>query len=264
MDRVLKTITKQIVKNGVSVFFPSSVECREYFFAMIEKSTNDSITTSSTSTFKYETSLNKPSGKLLFEALCNLFCSNSKSNMVAYLMGGNNCFETRDSHISLLSLIEKMIRLSSSLDLSGGGSTEDSLENRLIQSLIGLLNSIQSSLLFKVKECGSEKKQVSVNLCGDNAAVFVHDYADFLIKKSQYLLSRHTATSFLLNCFFSKLVYNFILWLGEIPSFIKLNMATKFTEILISFYDLSKSFSSIFKQSKVSASLYSRKKLKEG
>lgn len=253
LDRVLKTITKQIIKNGISVFFSSSNECRHYFLSMVDTNTgksspkSSSPSSSTTTTFKYETSLKKPSGKLLLEALCNLFCS-SKSNMVQYLIGSSgNLFETSQSHRNLLDLVEKMIELSSNiLDANNVYSGVELLllDNRLVLSLIDLLNSIQSNIFFKLKTCLSKLYSQPESQVYENATRFVLDYAGLLIEKSRYLIEKNTSSSpsnsFLIDCFFTKLVYNFILWLSETLYLFKLSMASKFTKIFISFYELAK------------------------
>lgn len=191
--------------------------------------------------------MKKPSGKLLLEALCNLFCS-SKSNMVQYLIGSSgNLFETSQSHRNLLDLVEKMIELSSNiLDANNVYSGVELLllDNRLVLSLIDLLNSIQSNIFFKLKTCLSKLYSQPESQVYENATRFVLDYAGLLIEKSRYLIEKNTSSSpsnsFLIDCFFTKLVYNFILWLSETLYLFKLSMASKFTKIFISFYELAK------------------------
>lgn len=261
LDRVLKTITKQIVKNGISAFFPSTDECREYFFTIIDEntsiedesqkevnpSTSSAAIKSTKTAFKFETSLKKTSGKLLFEAFCNLFCLN-RSNMVQYLIKGSSrnssqrssstvIFETSDSHKPIIELVEKMLSLSANLE-------EGELENRLIVSLVDLLDSIQSNLLYKVRESLAAQSSRHAR----TATQFVDDYARLLIDKSREFIQRRRNTNeigFFLNYLFTKLVYNFVLWLNEILGLLKLTSSVKFTNILISLFELVKSLNSI-------------------
>lgn len=275
IDFVLKTITKQIVKNGISVFFPSSDECRDYFFAIVDENTTTTKVTDenpsppieqATSPIKLETSLSKPSGKLLFEALCNLFSSN-RSNMVQYLIGGRTgasskrqssfIFDTTDLQKPLIELVEKMLRLSASLDDSGSSSINRELENRLIASLIDLLDSIQSNLFYKVRQTLVKTTTAHVH---HTSTRFVHDYARLLIDKSEQFLTRfsnssRTEMSFFLQHFFTKLVHNFVLWLNEILPLFKLATSTTFTSILISFYELTDKFNSLMTLATVSWNL---------
>lgn len=280
IDFVLKTITKQIVKNGISVFFPSSDECRDYFFAIVDENSTTTPNLAanenpsspieqasfSTSPIKLETSLSKPSGKLLFEALCNLFSSN-RSNMVQYLIGDRTgtssqrqssfVFDTTDSLKPLIELVEKILRLSANLDDNSSDSINRELENRLIASLIDLLDSIQSNLFYKVRQTLAKTTTAHVH---QTSTRFVHDYARLLIDKGEEFLTKfskssRTEMSFSLQHFFTKLVHNFVLWLNEILPLFKLATSVTFTSILISFYQLTDKFNSLMTLATVSWNL---------
>lgn len=270
LDRVLNTVTKQIIKNGISVFFPSENECREYFFDMIAKNSRDNeetaenkkqATAPKSSKFNYETSLSKSSGKLLFEAFCNLFCSN-RSNMIQHLVGaGRSVFEAKDSHKSVLELIEKIIELSFKLNEQVVQvETTGEVANKLIVSLVDLLNSIQSNLFFKAKECLSTSRRHYLDETSreyeNNLNGFLEAYVRLLIAKSRLLLmstnnAKEKNTILHLKCFFNKLLYNLVLWLSEIFGMLKLTLATKFVQMLIELHELVKSLDTHFQENKV-------------
>ena len=84
--KILKRITREILKNGVLVFFPSEKTRKDCFLKMIENNidTNLSKETSVNLDVKTDFSFKRHTTQLLFEAFCNLFCLD-KYILVKYL-----------------------------------------------------------------------------------------------------------------------------------------------------------------------------------
>jgi hypothetical protein len=257
----LQKITQEIIKNGIAVFFPSDKECREYFLQMIEDNTREkgnvdspkekeSTSQSTGACFKYQATLSKASGKLLFEAFCSLFCSN-KTNIIQHLITeGKSVFDSCLDLRKILELLEKMIRLSFRLNESASVHLD---ERKLVTSLVDLIDSIQSSLFYNMRECLLKSNNSAAAYDQPESSVanllnFLQDYTKLLVAKSEILFKSSTKlnSAFNMKNFFTKLVYNFILWLAEIFPLLTCSVCTSFIQVLIHFQASFQSLSAFF------------------
>jgi hypothetical protein len=138
-------------------------------------------------------------------------------------------------------------------------SSSSEQQDRLLNALNELLNSIQSHVFFSIKKqldltssssngCEkaslSERSRVTLN----NINTFVISYSKLLIDKSEEIINLILKNKELvmanrmmlakLKCFFNKIVYNYVLWLIEINSQLELETCTSLAQILIEFHNL--------------------------
>lgn len=226
--KILRTITREILKNGLMVFFPSENERKDYFMFMIQENSNISF--------------QKTSTKLIFEAFCNLFCTN-KTNLIQNLLTTNstNMFESESDCSKIIDLIDKIIRMG--FFLNGNEKVDNTEEinqqDRLLNALNELLNSIQSHLYYNIKE--SLDKMNSKSVISLNINSFVTTYAQLLIEKCKEIINLVLNNQFMIEKFqnfLNKIIYNFVLWLTEIFNQLDTNTCTNLVEILIDFHKL--------------------------
>ena len=257
LEKILKLIAQEILKNGLLLFFPSEKERRECFIYMIEKNTISYNDEASETLIKIENpylttsdmSLKRPSTKLLLEAFCNLFCSN-KSNLIQHFNKSPNMFDNSNDCKKIISLIDKIIRLYLNINSNiTEVEQENSInsitkQNCLIMSLNNLLNSIQSHIFYSIKEQLnklSENSELNVldSQIGANLKNFVVSYSKLLIEKCNQIIDLNERGSNLVKSnqtFFTKIIYHFILWLNEIFNKLDLITSTYIFEILIDFH----------------------------
>ena len=245
---LLKKVAEKILNNGLLVFFPSEKERKECFLYMIEKNTIslDKKAASGNLTqlencymTKSDMSLKRPSTKLLFEAFCNLFCSN-KSNLIQHLNKSSNMFDNWHDCQKMIYLFDKIMNLSLILNES---SDDTPPSDNLTSSLNSLLISVQSHLFFTIKEqlckVNRASSQIEVNI-----KKFVSEYTLLLIAKSSHVIKTTLATKDASTVDLKKfkktynvsLFYNFILWLIEIFNKLDLVTCTNLVDILVEFH----------------------------
>lgn len=260
LNKILKTITKEIIKNGISVFYDEK-EQREFFLSLVEKNSKNS---ESNCTEENKFSLKKTSTKLLFEAFCNLFCSN-KLSIIQHLSKSENNFENYHDQKQILSLLDKLIDLSFSLNNDFKIDKTD--EDRLVFALCKLINSIQSNMFFNIREKliknakNSNKDCIFENLFNKNISEFLVDYTKLIIEKNFFLIEKirsfHSDNKliennlFKLKQFYNKIVYNFFLWLSEIFDQLDLNTCTNILTLLVDFHKSIKEFETLLDDEKV-------------
>lgn len=255
-DKVLKQITKEILKNGVLVFFPDEKTRKECFLKMVENNIdNEKKDSTCLMNVKTDFSFSRYSTQLLFEAFCNLFCMD-KYSLVKYLINNSeNLFETSDSCNETINFIDKLIKFGFFLNRSK--ETDD----KLIIALNELLNSIQSNIFFCMKEqlvllksSNSEnstntanKSHSDVDLVENNIKKFLLDYSNLVVEKGTHIINSilendKTNISFKDNLrlknYLTKIIYNFVLWLSELFNQLDLSVCTKINRILIHFHHL--------------------------
>jgi hypothetical protein len=246
----LKKVAEKILNNGLLVFFPSEKERKECFLYMVEKNTSALDAKGSTMNLensymtKSDMSLKRPSTKLLFEAFCNLFCSN-KSNLIQHLNKSSKMFDDSNDCKKMINLIEQIMNLSFVLNEN---SSKEQLENtsdqqdNLISALNNLIISMQSFLFYTIKEQLSKLDKTNSKI-EINIKNFVIEYTLLLMKKSTQILHKFSSTSS--EAFDDKkfrkfynlsMFYNFVLWLIEIFNKLDLVTCTNLVETLIDFY----------------------------
>jgi len=246
----LKKVAEKILNNGLLVFFPSEKERKECFLYMVEKNTSVLDAKGSTMNLensymtKSDMSLKRPSTKLLFEAFCNLFCSN-KSNLIQHLNKSSKMFDDSNDCKKMINLIEQIMNLSFVLNEN---SSKEQLENtsdqqdNLISALNNLLISMQSFLFYTIKEQLSKLDKTNSKI-EINIKNFVIEYTLLLMKKSTQIINKFSTTSS--DTFDDKkfrksynlsMFYNFVLWLIEIFNKLDLVTCTNLVETLIDFY----------------------------
>ena len=247
-DKLMKRITQEILKHGVLVFFPSEVTRKDVFMQMIE---NNNIEQSCFS-------FNCESTHFLFEAFCHLYCLN-KSLLLKYLLNNEtNMFENLSCCNEVLNFVDKLITSSFFLTDSLHKLNE---ENKLVNALNELLNSIQSNIFYNAKEhLGRFETADAVmtaaavktkSLVEANIQTFLLDYTRLIIAKSNQVIAKllekrkHidsinvlklfvTPTEALkLKNFLNKTVNNFVLWLSELFAQLDLGTCTTLVESLV-------------------------------
>lgn len=268
IDKILKRITKEILKNGVLVFFPSEKTRKDCFLKMIEKNIDSGVCDEAslpvliTSNLKVKTdfSFKHQSTQLLFEAFCNLFCLD-KYALVKYLLNSTgNLFESAENCRETIQFVDKLIKFGFFLNESK--ETDD----KLTVALNDLLNSIQSNVFYCMKEqlvylqglkadhlLAAKSPNLNVNdadLVDNNIRKFLIEYADLVVAKGV-----QTIESILTNCqqmhgvdesalrenlrlrnYLTKIIYNLVLWLSELFGHLDFNVCTKIIEILLNFH----------------------------
>ena len=254
-DKLMKRITQEILKHGVLVFFPSEVTRKDVFMQMIDNNSNNI----EQSRFSFQCE----STHFLFEAFCNLYCLN-KSLLLKYLLNdATNMFESLSCCTEALNFVDKLITFSFFLTDSLHRLNE---ENKLINALNDLLNSIQSNIFYNVKEhlarfetqraaaadaVMSSATAKTNSLVEANIQTFLLDYARLIIAKSNQLISKllekrkhfdsinvlklfvTPAETLKLKNFLNKTVNNFVLWLSELFGQLELNTCTTLVENLV-------------------------------
>lgn len=266
-DRILKRITREILKNSVLVFFPSERTRKDCFLKMIENNIEcqnlDSASTAHAAcsrsvdlNVKTDFSFKRQSTQLLFEAFCNLFCLD-KYILVKYLVNNSeNLFENTLNCNETLNFIDKLIKFGFFLN----DSAAQHKDGKLIYALNDLLNSIQSNLFYCMKEQLinlKNSKQVNINdesssLIESNIQKFILDYANLVIDKGAHIINTtSTSSKENLKNYLTKIIYNFILWLSELFNQLDLNLCTQILEILLRFHKLLSSAEKYFEEEQV-------------
>lgn len=280
-DRILKRITKEILKNGVLVFFPTEKTRKDCFLKMIENNIhsssiiNDNEQKSNSSTLsnmnvKTDFSFKRHSTQLLFEAFCNLFCKD-KYALVKYLINSaGNLFESSENCHETIQFIDKLIKFSFFLNESK--ETDD----KLTIALNDLLNSIQSNVFYSMKEHLvylhnlkddqlTTAKSNNIDIHDNNIKKFLIDYANLVIRKGiqiiDSILEKNKNLSEIsfkenlrLKNYLTKIIYNFVLWLSELFSHLDLDVCTSIIEILLDFHSKLSTVDKYFNEEEVNYS----------
>ena len=245
-------ITREILKKGVLVFFPDEVR-KDVFMQMIDSNT---YVESKKKTFSFELE----STYILFEAFCNLFCQDKTMYLRHLVKNIDNLFENWSDCTEALDLIEKLISFSFYLNDTIKANNKQRENMTLIKSLNDLLNSIQSSIFYNLKQRlqqinGQNQSDTDTELkLKSNIYNFVLNFTSLIINKSGTLIKSllekrksldqmtslksviTTTESLKLKNFLNKTVYNFMLWLGQVYSDLDLSTCTEITEKLIGFH----------------------------
>ncbi len=255
LSNLLKTIAKEILKNGIWIFFPSEKLRKEFFLSMVEANSR-----SAQEQQKQESgdlSFTRESTKLLFEAFCNLFTTKKHLLIQHFVKTGVNIFENETSSlVRVLNFIENIIDLTFAM-IKGG----DSNNEKIVVALCDLLSAIQSFLFFHIKEhlvhrnnhskehdLDNLKLALDLEMSNKNLSRFLTDYIAVLIQKCEHLaslvLSPENENDEDKNIlpeverFFKNFVYQSMLWLSEIFADLDLAMSSEFLKTLVDFHQL--------------------------
>ena len=186
---------------------------------------------------------------MLFEAFCNLFCLD-KYILVKYLINSSeNLFESSINCNETINFIDKLIKFGFFLNDSYSEETDD----KLIIALNDLLNSLQSNILYCMKEqlaciksLNSNNTNLDIETVENNIRKFILDYSNLIIDKGTAIIDsilEHSKTidisskdNLRLKSYLTKIIYNYILWLSELFNQLDLNTCTKIFEILLHFH----------------------------
>ena len=245
----LKKITKEIIKNGLLVFFPSDKIRKESFFEMIETSIDQPTKNDVNSSFK------KLSTQLLFKSFCNLFCYN-KSILIHHLKKSesSSLFENASFCSETLRFIDKLIKFGFVLNDSMVNS-----DDKMYMALYDLLNSIQSNLFFNIQDQLVKLKSDSNEKIDSNIKRFLIEYTDFIIDKTSQLVepitkNKENDNSKLLNKlknFLKKITGNFLLLMSEVFNHLNLETCTQIAQRLFRFQSLIARIENNFEEKKV-------------
>lgn len=259
---IMTKITREILKNGVLVFFPNEVR-KEVFMQMIENNIdrshvlNPDTVESKTKTFSFDLE----STYILFEAFCNLFCQNKTIYLRHLVKNIDTLFENWSDCTEALDLIEKLITFSFYLNATIKANDKPKENITLIKSLNDLINSIQSSIFFNLKQNLQQINEQSQSNTSDsklrlqnNMNNFVLNLTTLMINKggnlTKSLLEKRRSLDAMTNLksvitfteslklknFLNKIVYSFMLWLGQVYPDLDLSTCTELTEKLIGFH----------------------------
>lgn len=253
-NQMLLEITKEIIRNGVGVFFQQN-DLLELFESLIkQKATSENIAYDSM-LFKQDMSLNKTSNQILFQACCKQL-TEKKKDLIQFITTNQNPYENFIDLNRIIVFIEKLVNLTFTNELNIDWETE----LKLIRASNQLINSLQSNVLYNIQN-KIRNKQIDKDCVFENMMIkhinnFVNDYTRFLFKKC-YELQNLCQTNdkfrlrhqFRLDCFIRNILYNFVLWLANIMETLELNLSTMITAECV---NLLKSLNqSIFIKSKI-------------
>jgi hypothetical protein len=245
-NRLLKTVVKEILKNGIWLFFPAEKLRKDYFLSMVAADHE-------------QFSLKRESTKILFEAFCALFTVKKHLIVQSFVKPGIGLFENETSQLSdLVKFIDTLIELQHSLLCIPGN--ED-----IVRALCDLLNSIQSYLFYSVKEhlvnhpaagihqhhldgLDNVKLAVEAEMANRNLNQFLISYMNLMVNKSEFLVcfvrffdntcDKNRLVLTRVDMFFKNFVYHFVLWLSEILKDLDVTVATEIATTLVSFHKL--------------------------
>jgi len=213
-NEIIKKITKEILRNGLMVFFPDEPAREKVFLQMIQA--NPATTEGQNNQFSFSLE----STHIIFEAFCRLFAAN-KALLV------NHSFDSWEACANTLTLVDTLISFCFFL-----GDASDTSSPKLLNPLNDLLNSIQSNVFFKVQQ-----KLGATDLARDNVQRFILQYAALVINKCNQVTrslmtdKRKQAPNnnkAKLKTYLNKIVYNFILWLSEVFTDLDASTSTRF------------------------------------
>jgi hypothetical protein len=207
---LVKQITQEILKNGVTVFFPSENIRKKVFMQLIENNIEEAkvVTLSQSSSsltscpMSTNFSFNFLSTQLLFEAFCNLYCIN-KSLLLKHLINDSvNMFESWDRCNEAICFVDKLIKfsffLNDSLNSTNVTKSSQNDTNKLINAVNDLLNSIQSSIFFTIQSQlikletlkSAANGATEISKIETNIQNFLINYTNLIYEKSNFVINK--------------------------------------------------------------------------
>ncbi len=255
-DNSFSVISREILKNGIWMFFPTEQERLDYFLSMLDSS-DDSI---------FNSLNQKPSIKLAFESLCNLFTSD-KQSLIQHLTKSDNLFDDEKQNTvpcdlnslnnfmcKIIKLILKMFKIQSDDDVNNSCG--------IVNALNALARSIQNFLFFKIREFLIKKEEklssatnqpssfaIHSEQIKSNITNFLYDYIKLIMCQQDdfYELKNAKWLLFYFIGFFKRFADEFIQWMREIYPLLDVNVATKMTKVFITFFCILKKLDTALK-----------------
>ena len=257
-ELVVASIGVEILKCGLATFFPSESERIDYFIRMVEANTTSLNAKSDNKDKTRDGVFHSASNRLIFESFCHLFGAN-KTNLIQHLAkSSSSIFERADDCTRVLALIQTIVNMivamhsdaaaaaASSHSHSHSHSDSSSDErSKLLAALTQLLDSIQSHVLYRVKQQLNNNKTNS-SRSGEmdkrtNAELFTLSYVKLLMASSKAMIGNNStqlARVRMMAAFLHKIMYNLTLWLTDIAPLLELARATQLAELLLDLHRL--------------------------
>lgn len=245
----VRNLTKEILKNGILVFFSSEDIQKQVFMQMIQSNIEPGTEKIDCFSFDLE------STHILFESFCHLY-TNNKTMLIKHLVkNSTNMFESWQDCSELFNFIDKLIRFSFLMNDSVIFKNNTDKNIMLTRSLTDLLNAIQSYIFYKMKEQLSRDKNLVAHVVRENIQRLVVKLTGLMLENSSVLtkslLDKRKAKELMalglksaitpvelmkLRNYLNKVVYNFVLWLSEVFDQLDLETCTRLTEALVGFH----------------------------
>lgn len=230
-NQMLLEITKEIIRNGVGVFFQQN-DLLELFESLIRQKTTFESSTSDSMLFNQDMSLNKTSNQILFQACCKQL-TEKKIDLIQFITKSQNPYENFTDLNRIIVFIEKLVNLTFTNELNVDSETEF----KLIRASNQLINSLQSNVFYniqnKIRNKQIDNDCVFENMIIKNINHFLNDYTRFLFKKCNELQNLYQCNDkcrpkhqYRLDFFLRNILYNFVLWLANILDSLELNLCT--------------------------------------
>jgi hypothetical protein len=261
---VMKRISEEIIKNGLLIFFPTEKERQEFFNAILEKSslpigkesTSDNGMRLKTNSDSEGTELmsnillKQHSKNMILEAFCYFYCQN-KTCCSSYFGSRSLMFENEPDCLNFINLSRKILQLCKQIEQN---VINNSCNASLLDALYDLTNSIQSNMMFKVKNHLIMFAEKYKNKHEEHKAL--HNLNKLLMKYTSSILS-HCEGLVLIksNGFVNKTLFNFIQWLNEISPHLDLGVCNYICNEMVAFYRSIEKFKDAFRIQKVFFSL---------
>lgn len=249
---IIRSLTKEILKNGILVFFSCVKIQKQVFMQMIQTNIEQGAANKTDGDcFSFDLE----STHILFESFCDLYSKN-KTLLIKHLVkNSTNMFESWSDCNELLNFIDKLIRFSFLLNDSVIFKASADKNTKLTSSTTDLLNAIQSYIFYKMKEQLSKVKNLVAPVVREHIQRFIIKLAGLLIENSNVLTKslldkrktkellalgfKSAITPFELMKFrnySNKIVYNFVLWLSEVFGELDSRTCTSLVEALVGFH----------------------------
>lgn len=230
-NQMLLDITKEIIRNGVGVFFQQN-ELIELFENLIKQNSACPDLNNDHVMFKQDMFLNKTSNQILFQAFCKQLTEN-KLGLVQYITKTQNPYENFTELSQIIIFVEKLVNLAFNNSLNIDFDTEF----KLIRASNQLVNSLQSNVLYNIKN-KIRNKQIDKDCVFENMMIkhinnFLSDYAKFLFSKvydlqnmCKYDEKNKQRYQTRLDYFLRNILYTFLLWLASIFEDLESSLST--------------------------------------